>query len=66
MKRTSLPLRSRSNFIWSVGGAALALSLPARAQPQAKMPHIGVIDDSPIWNAFRRAALDTGSARLLT
>jgi hypothetical protein len=59
-------MRSRRNFIWGVGSAALALTLPARAQPQAKMPHIGIFDDSPIWNAFRPAALDTHSARLPT
>jgi putative tryptophan/tyrosine transport system substrate-binding protein len=53
-------MRRRRNFIWSVGGVALALTLPARAQPQAKMAHIGIIDDSPIWNAFRNGLRDLG------
>src|SRR5215469_4164214 len=34
--------------------------LAARAQQSAKIPRIGIIDDSPIWNAFRHRLRDLG------
>jgi putative tryptophan/tyrosine transport system substrate-binding protein len=32
----------------------------ARAQQLAKIPRIGIIDDSPTWNAFRQGLRDLG------
>jgi len=32
----------------------------ARGQQSAKIPRIGIIDDSPIWNAFRHGLRDLG------
>src|SRR5215468_3882684 len=51
---------SRRDFISLVGGAALAWPLSARGQQPAKIPRIGIIDDSPIWNAFRHGLRDLG------
>jgi ABC-type uncharacterized transport system substrate-binding protein len=54
----------RREFITLLGGAALASSLfwapSARAQQSAKLSRIGIIDDSPIWNAFRHSLRDLG------
>ena len=54
----------RREFITLLGGAAAAPSilwpLAARAQPQTKVPRIGIIDDSPRWNAFRQGLRDLG------
>ena len=55
----------RREFIVLLGAAAAAASvaLPraARAQqPAAKVPRIGIIDDSPLWNPFRRGLRDLG------
>jgi putative ABC transport system substrate-binding protein len=55
----------RREFITLLGGAAIAPSifwpLAARAQqPVTKIPRIGIIDDSPIWNAFRQGLRDLG------
>ena len=49
----------RRTFIALIGGAA-AWPLAARAQQSAKIPRIGIIDDSPIWNAFRNGPRDLG------
>jgi putative tryptophan/tyrosine transport system substrate-binding protein len=46
-----------------IGGAGLLLAVKvrrARAQQSAKIPRIGIIDDSPIWNAFRQGLRDLG------
>ena len=43
-----------------LGGAAAGWPLAARAQYQTKIPRIGIIDDSPRWNAFRRELRDLG------
>ena len=48
----------RREFIAALGGAA-AWPLAARAQ-QAKIPRIGIIDDSPIWNDFRQGLRGLG------
>ena len=50
----------RRGFITLLGGAAVAWSLSARAQQSAKVPRIGIIDDSPDWNAFRHGLRDLG------
>jgi len=50
----------RREFITLLGGGAAAWPLTARAQQAAKIPRIGIIDDSPIWNAFRHGLRDLG------
>ena len=50
----------RREFITLLGGAAIAWPLAARAQQQRKIPRIGIIDDAPIWNAFREGIRDLG------
>src|SRR5262245_15046013 len=49
----------RRDFVTLLGTAA-AWPLAARAQQSAKIPRIGIIDDSPIWNAFRHGLRDLG------
>jgi putative tryptophan/tyrosine transport system substrate-binding protein len=50
----------RREFIKLLGSAAVAWPLSARAQQSTKIPRIGIIDDSPIWNAFRHGLRDLG------
>jgi putative ABC transport system substrate-binding protein len=53
----------RREFMTLLGGAAAALiafPLALRAQQQTKIPRIGIIDDSPRWNAFRHGLRDLG------
>src|SRR5262245_13317914 len=50
----------RREFIPLLGGAACAWPLAARTQQQEKIPRIGVIDDAPMWNAFREGLRDLG------
>ena len=49
----------RREFITLLGGAA-AWPLAARAQQPAKIPRIGIIDEAPMWNAFRQGLRDLG------
>jgi putative ABC transport system substrate-binding protein len=50
----------RREFIALVGGAA-ALPLSARAQQDArKIPRIGIIDDTPLWDAYRQGMRERG------
>ena len=49
----------RRQFISLLGGAA-AWPLAAHAQQLVKIPHIGIIDDAPIWDHFRRGLRDAG------
>ena len=46
-------------FISLLGGAA-AWPLAVRAQQSTKIPRIGIIDDSPHWNALRHGLRDLG------
>jgi putative ABC transport system substrate-binding protein len=50
----------RRKFLATLGGAAAAWPLAARAQQPPKIPRIGIIDDSLHWNAFRHGLRDLG------
>ena len=51
----------RREFITLLGGAAVAWPLAARAQQRpTKIPRIGIIDDAPIWDHFRKGLHDLG------
>jgi ABC-type uncharacterized transport system substrate-binding protein len=50
----------RRELLAALGGAAVAWPLAVRAQYQTKIPRIGIIDDSPRWNAFRQGLRDLG------
>jgi putative tryptophan/tyrosine transport system substrate-binding protein len=49
----------RREFITLLGGAAAAWPLAARAQ-QARIPRVGIIDNSSQWDPFRRGLRDHG------
>src|SRR5262249_36673130 len=54
---------TRREFTALIGGAGLLLAVKvrrARAQPAAKIPRIGIIDDSLRWNVFRHGLRDLG------
>ena len=50
----------RREFITLLGGA-VAWPVAARAQQRGKIPRIGIIDDAPMWNAFREGLRDLGA-----
>src|SRR5262244_3709906 len=53
----------RREFTALIGGVGLLPAVKmrrARGQQSAKIPRIGIIDDSPIWNAFRHGLRDLG------
>jgi putative ABC transport system substrate-binding protein len=51
----------RREFIALIAGAVAAWPLAARAQQRpAKIPRIGIIDDAPIWDHFRKGLRDLG------
>jgi putative ABC transport system substrate-binding protein len=50
----------RRDFVILLGGGAAAWPFAARAQQQGKIRRIGVIDDGPMWNAFREGLRDLG------
>src|SRR5499427_8877917 len=53
----------RREFAALIGGVGLLLAVKvrrARGQQSAKIPRIGIIDDSPIWNAFRHGLRGLG------
>src|SRR5215831_1847665 len=67
MIRSSSPLTMllsrhtrRREFIVLLGSAAAMWPLAAPAQQPGKIPRIGIIDDAPMWNAFRQALRDLG------
>jgi putative ABC transport system substrate-binding protein len=49
----------RREFITFLGAAA-AWPLAARAQQPARIPRVGIIDDAPMWDAFRHGLRDLG------
>jgi len=51
----------RREFIALVGGATAAWPLASRAQ-QPRVPRVGIIDDTPIWDHFRQGLNDLGYA----
>src|SRR5262245_52987804 len=50
----------RRELVTLLASAVLAGSLSARAQQPTKVPRIGIIDDSPRWDPFRRGLRDLG------
>src|SRR5215471_10576032 len=51
----------RRDLIKLIAGSAVAWPLVARAQQRlSKIPRIGIIDDAPIWDPFRRGLRDLG------
>jgi putative tryptophan/tyrosine transport system substrate-binding protein len=50
----------RREFIASLGSAAVTWPLAVRAQQPAKIPRIGILDDAPMWQAFRHALRELG------
>src|SRR2546430_5696840 len=51
---------ARRKFLATLGGAAAAWPLAAQGQQPTKIPRIGIIDDTPRWNAFRHRLRDLG------
>jgi putative tryptophan/tyrosine transport system substrate-binding protein len=50
----------RRQFIAALAAATMAETIVANAQPLPKIPRIGIIDDAPVWNWFRRGLRDLG------
>src|SRR5262245_7801897 len=51
---------NRREFITVLGGAVIVTPLAVRAQPTIRIPHIGIIDDTPTWDHFREGLRDLG------
>ena len=49
----------RREFIELFGGALMAWPLPAQAQ-RGKIVRIGIIDNAPVWDNFRKGLRDLG------
>src|SRR5260370_19452885 len=50
----------RRDVMALLGSAAATWPLAAHAQQPAKMPRIGILDDAPMWQAFRQALRELG------
>src|ERR1700747_887494 len=50
----------RRDFMALLGSAAATWPLAAHGQQPAKMPRIGILDDAPMWQAFRQALRELG------
>ena len=50
----------RRDFMALLGSAAATWPLAAHAQQPAKMPRIGILDDAPMWQAFRQGLRELG------
>src|SRR5438876_10322036 len=53
----------RREFTALVGGVGLLFAVKvrrARGEQSAKVPRIGIIDDAPMWQAFRQALRELG------
>src|SRR6478752_552837 len=50
----------RRKFLATLGGAAAAWPLSARAQQLTRVPRVGIIDDAPMWHSFRQALREFG------
>jgi len=50
----------RRDFIKSIALGTVAWPAAARAQQPAKIPRVGIIDEAPMWNAFREGLRDLG------
>jgi hypothetical protein len=50
----------RREFIRLLGGVAASWPIEARAQHPARVPRIGIVDDSPMWQTFRQALHELG------
>jgi putative ABC transport system substrate-binding protein len=50
----------RRDFIRGMAVSTVAWPLTARAQQGAKIPRIGIVDDAPMWQAFRHSLRELG------
>ena len=50
----------RRDFITLLGSAAAMWPLAAPAQQSGKIPRVGILDDAPMWQAFRQALRELG------
>jgi hypothetical protein len=58
-----MPDVKRREFIALVGGGSLLLAAKIRRAlglQSAKIPHIGILDDAPMWQPFRQALRELG------
>ena len=56
----------RRDFIESIALGTVAWPAAARAQQPAKIPRVGIIDEAPMWNAFREGLRDLGYRKVGT
>ena len=50
----------RRDFMALLGSAAAIWPLAGHGQQAAKIPRIGILDDAPMWQAFRQALRELG------
>jgi len=51
---------TRRDVIKVLAGSTVAWPLMARAQQRTQIPRIGIVDDAPMWQAFRQALRELG------